>query len=122
MTAPNLKNPTTITGKTARIILPTTSITTVTGVVNLTNSGKVLKINSIFAANVNGTSPADISISIYNGSVDNYIVSTVSVPADATQIISTKETYFYLEEGDSLRATAGLANAISIIVGYEEIV
>ena len=122
MAAPNLKNPTTITGKTARIILPTTSITTVTGVVNLTNSGKVLKINSIFAANVNGTSPADISISIYNGSVDNYIVSTVSVPADATQIISTKETYFYLEEGDSLRATAGLANAISIIVGYEEIV
>ena len=122
MAIPNLKNPSSITGKTARIILPTTSITTVTGVVNLTNSGKVLKINSIFAANVNGTSPADISISIYNGSVDNYIVSTVSVPADATQIISTKETYFYLEEGDSLRATAGLANAISIIVGYEEIV
>lgn len=121
MAIPNLKNPTTITGKTARIILPTTSITTVTGVVNLTNSGKVLKINSIFAANVNGTSPADISISIYNGSVDNYIAYTISVPADATQIISTKETYFYLEEGDTLRATAGLANAISIIVGYEVI-
>lgn len=121
MPVPNLKNPTTITGKTARIILPTTNITTVTGLANLTNSGKVLKINSIFAANINGSSSVDVSISIYNGSVDNYIASTISVPADATQIISTKETYFYLEEGDTLRAAAGLANAISIVVGYEEI-
>jgi hypothetical protein len=119
MTAPNLKNPTTITGKTAR-----TGITTTTVVGILTNSAasnKVLKINSIFAANVNGTTASDISVSIYNGSSDSYLAYTISVPPDATQIISTKETYFYLEEGDSIRAIAGTSSAINLVVGYEEI-
>lgn len=118
MAAPNIKNPTTITGKTARVNLSTTSVTNVLS--NAAASNKVLKINSIFAANINGTTTSDISISIYNGTTDFYLVYTVSVPADATQIVSTKETYFYLEEGDSIRATAGTANAISVIVGYEE--
>jgi hypothetical protein len=118
MAAPNLKNPTTITGKTARNSLSTTSITSV--IANAAASNKVLKINSIFAANISGAAAADISISIYNGTTDTYLAYTISVPADATQIISTKETYFYLEEGDSIRATAGTANAISVVVGYEE--
>jgi hypothetical protein len=120
MAAPNIKNPTTIKGRTARTTLATTSVTSV--LTNAAASGKVLKINSIFAANVNGISAADISISIYDGTSDVYLVYTVSVPADATQIVSTKETYFYLEEGDSIRATAGTANAISVVVGYEEFV
>jgi hypothetical protein len=87
----------------------------------LTLTSNVLKVNSIFAANVSGTTAADISVSIYNGSSDTYLAYTISVPPDATQIISTKETYFYLEESDSIRATAGTANAISVVVGYEEI-
>lgn len=119
MAAPNIKNPTTITGRTARTSLSSTSVTSVLS--NSASSGKVLKINSIFAANINGTVASDISVSIYNGSSDTYLAYTISVPPDATQIISTKETYFYLEEGDSIRATAGTANYISIVVGYEEI-
>lgn len=119
MTAPNLKSPTTITGKTAAVNLSTTAVTSV--LANSAASNKVLKINSIFSANVNGTVASDISISIYDGSSDVYLAYTISVPPDATQIISTKETYFYLEEGYSIRATAGTANAINIVVGYEEI-
>ena len=119
MTAPNLKNPTTITGKTVRTGIATTSVVGI--LTNSVASNKVLKINSIFAANVNGGTASDISVSIYNGSSDTYLAYTISVPADATQIISTKETYFYLEEGDSIRATAGTANYISVVVGYEEI-
>lgn len=119
MTAPNLKNPTTITGRTARTNLSTTSVTSILS--NSAGSGKVLKINSIFAANVNGTVASDISVSIYDGSSDAYLAYTISVPPDATQVISTKETYFYLEEGDSIRATSGTASAINLVVGYEEI-
>lgn len=118
MAAPNIKSPTTIKGRTARTNLSTTSVTSILS--NSAGSGKVLKINSIFAANVNGTIASDISISIYDGSSDVYLAYTISVPPDATQIISTKETYFYLEEGDSIRATAGTANYINIVVGYEE--
>ena len=118
MAAPNLKNPTTITGKTARYAV-TASLASV--LANGAASGKVFKINSIFCANVDGTNPADISVSIYDGSTDRYLAKTIAVPADATQIISTKETYFYLEEGDSIRAVANAASDLELIIGYEEI-
>jgi hypothetical protein len=118
MAAPNLKNPTTITGKTARYAV-TASLASV--LANGAASGKALKINSIFCANVDGTNAADISVSIYDGSTDRYLAKTIAVPADATQIISTKETYFYLEEGDSIRAVANEASDLELIIGYEDI-
>ena len=118
MTAPNLKNPTTITGKTARYAV-TASLATALS--NAASSNKVLKINSVFCANVDGTEFADISVSIYNGTTDFYIAKTILVPADATQVISTKDTYFYLEEGDSIRAIASAASDLDLVIGYEEI-
>jgi hypothetical protein len=121
MAAPNLKNPTTITGRTARYAV-TTSLGN--ALANSAASGKVFKINSIFCANVdaaNPPQPADISVSIYDGSTDRYLAKTIAVPADATQIISTKETYFYLEEGDSIRAVANAASDLELIIGYEDI-
>ena len=118
MAAPNLKAPTTITGKTARYAVTTTLAAALS---NAAASGKVLKINSIFCANVDGTNAADISVSIYDGTTDRYLAKTIAVPADATQIISTKETYFYLEEGDSLRAIASVDGDLELVIGYEEI-
>lgn len=118
MAAPNLKSPTTITGRTARYAV-TTSLAAALS--NSAASGKVLKINSIFCANVDGTNAADISVSVYNGTTDFYIAKTIAVPADATQVLSTKETYFYLEEGDSIRALASAASDLELVIGYEEI-
>jgi len=118
MAAPNLKSPTTITGKTARYAV-TTSLTN--ALANAANSNKALKINSIFCANVDGVNAADISVSIYNGTTDSYLAFTISVPADATQIISTQQTYFYLEEGDSIRAVASANGDLQLNIGYEEI-
>ncbi len=118
MAAPNLKSPTTITGRTARYAVTTSLAAALT---NSAASGKVLKINSIFCANVDGVNAADISVSIYDGTTDRYIAKTISVPADATQVLSTKETYFYLEEGDSLRAVASAASDLELVIGYEDI-
>lgn len=118
MAAPNLKSPTTITGRTARYAV-TTSLAAALS--NSAASGKVLKINSIFCANIDGVNAADISVSIYNGTTDRYIAFTITVPADATQVLSTKETYFYLEEGDSIRAVASAAGDLELVIGYEEI-
>ena len=118
MAAPNLKSPTTITGKTARYAV-TASLAN--ALANSAASGKVFKINSIFCANVDGTNQADISVSIYNGTTDYYLAKTLTVPADATQIISSKDTYFYLEEGDSIRAVANAASDLELVIGYEEI-
>ena len=118
MAAPNLKSPTTILGRTARYAV-TTSLAN--ALANSAASGKVLKINSIFCANVDGVNAADISVSIYDGTTDRYIAKTIAVPADATQVLSTKETYFYLEEGDSIRALASAASDLELVIGYEEI-
>jgi hypothetical protein len=118
MAAPNLKSPTTILGRTARYAV-TTSLAAALS--NGAASGKVLKINSIFCANVDGVNAADISVSIYDGTTDRHIAKTITVPADATQVLSTKETYFYLEEGDSIRALASAASDLELVIGYEEI-
>ena len=117
MALPNLKDPTYIYGKTARYAV-TASLATALAA---PGTGKTFKINSIFCANVDGTNPADITVSIYNGTTDHYIAFTITVPADATQIISTKETYFYLEEGDSIRASASAVSDLVLVIGYEDI-
>jgi hypothetical protein len=119
MTAPNLKNPTTITGITTSVGIGTTAITGI--LTNTSASNTVLKINSIFVANVDESNGADISISIIRNGTDFYLARTITVPADATQIISSKDTYFYLEENVGIRAQASAANDLHVTIGYEEI-
>jgi hypothetical protein len=119
MAPPNLKNPTTILGITTSVGIGTTAVTGI--LTNTAGSNKVLKINSIFVANVDETNAADISISIIRNGTDFYLAKTITVPADATQIISTKDTYFYLEENVGIRAQASAANDLHVTIGYEEI-
>lgn len=119
MTAPNLKNPISITGITTSVGLGTTAITGI--LTNTSASSKVFKINSIFVANVDESVPADISISILRNGTDFYLAKTIAVPVDATQIISTKDTYFYLEENVGIRAQASAADDLHVTISYEEI-
>lgn len=118
MAAPNIKAPTTITGKTARYAVTTTIGAALS---NAAGSGKVLKINSIFCANINGSNTADISWSHYDGTTDIYGAYVLTVPAKATQILSSQQTYFYLEEGQSIRAVASANSYLVLIIGYEDI-
>jgi hypothetical protein len=108
-------------GTTALVLLP-----------NAASSGKVLKINQIVAANVNGSAAVDTTVSIYsNGAVAQGsapaggtaypIVSTVSVPADASLIVTDKTTAIYLEEGNSITVTSGTASGITYSISYEDI-
>ena len=123
MAAPNIVNVSTITGKSATVALSTTSATTL--VSNAASSGKVYKINMIQVANVDGAAAADITIDVHSaasgGGTAYSLVSTVSVPADASLVVLDKNTAIYLEEDRSITATAGTANDLEIIVSYEEI-
>jgi hypothetical protein len=123
MAAPNIVNVTTITGKANVVSLTDTNATAV--VSNAASSGKVFKINSLVVSNVDGTNAADITISYYSeddiGGTATEIVSTVSVPADASLVVIDKNTSIYLEEDKSIGATAGAANDLKVIVSYEEI-
>ena len=123
MAAPNIVNVTTITGKTNVVSLTTTNATLV--VENPVSSNKVFKINSLVVSNVDGTNAADITISLYSedniGGTATEIVSTVSVPADASLVVIDKNTSIYLEEDKSIGATAGAANDLKVVCSYEEI-
>lgn len=123
MAAPNIVNVTTITGKANVVSLTDTNATAV--VSNAASSGKVFKINSLVVSNVDGTNAADITISYYSeddiGGTATEIVSTISVPADASLVVIDKNTSIYLEEDRSIGATAGTANDLKVLVSYEEI-
>ena len=123
MAAPNIVNVSTITGLSSTTALTTTSQTTL--VSNAASSNKVYKINMIQVANVDGAAAADITIDVHSaasgGGTAYSLVSTVSVPADASLVVLDKNTSLYLEEDRSITATAGTANDLEVIVSYEEI-
>jgi hypothetical protein len=123
---PNIVNVTTILGNTSTTLISSTADPFATALVdNAASSGKVYKINSIVAANVDGSSACDITIKIFSedalGGTGTEIASTISVPADATLIITDKTTTFYLLEDRSIGATASAANDIVVTISWEEI-
>jgi hypothetical protein len=130
MANPNLFAATTASGTTTYLTPGGTSAVVL--VPNAASSGQVFKINNIVAANVNGSAAVDCTVSIYtNGAVAQGsapsggtaypIVSTVSVPADATLIVTDKTTGLYLMEGTSIIVTSGTASGITYSISYEVI-
>tara|TARA_B110000093_G_scaffold10480_1_gene10019 strand:- start:1683 stop:2057 length:375 start_codon:yes stop_codon:yes gene_type:complete len=123
MSAPNVVNVSTIIGRTDSVALTTTNVTVLLS--NPAASGKVLKINMIQIANVDGTNAADVTVSMHNaaagGGTAFALVSTISVPADASLVAVDKSTAIYLEEDKSITVTAGTANDLEVIISYEEI-
>lgn len=116
MTAPNIVNVATITGKTAVQAVGTSAAAIVT---NSASSGKVLKVNALYVSNVDGTNNAEITVDLYRSSTAYHVAKTVVVPADSTLDVLSKA--IYLEEGDALRLTANAASDLEAVCSYEEI-
>ena len=123
MAAPNIVAVATITAKTAYLTPANTTANVL--LANAASSGKVFKVNMVIAANVDGTSAYDTTVAVNTaaaGSGTSYpLASTVSVPADASLIVSDKSTAFYLEEDKSIVVTSGTSSTIAYVVSYEEI-
>lgn len=117
MAAPNLKSPTTVTGKTATAAL-TTSLASV--LTNLASSNKVLKVNTVRAANVSGAT-VTVDLALYRGTTTTYLIKSGAIEAGKTLITTDKNEYIYLEEGDALQAKASAASGIDLTINYEEI-
>jgi len=119
MAAPNLLTSTTVTGKVAGQAI-TTSATAI--VSNASSSGKVLKINSLYISNINGTSSADITVDVYKGGVTAYrLAYLITIPAKSTINVIAKDISIYLEENDSLRLTASANSYLEGVCSYEDI-
>jgi len=123
MANPNIVAVSQIYGNNSLTSLTTTSETQIVN--NAASSGKIYKINSIVVSNVDGTAAADVTVSIHDAddlAGNSYaIISTASVPADASLIVVDKSTGIYLKEDQSIGATASAANDLIVIASWEEI-
>jgi hypothetical protein len=118
MANPNIVNVSDIRGKSA-VQNVTTSITAI--VSNSAGSNKIFKINSLIVSNIDGTDPCDVTVDIFRSSASTKLASTITIPADATLVVISKDTGIYLEEGDSLRCQASANSDLQAVCSYEEI-
>lgn len=121
----NLTNVTSIIGESVGFNLSNTLTTTLLTV----SADKLIKINRITCANVDGSNAADLDLYIakanftsagvtnFDTSGDFYIAKTVSVPADATLVVL--DTPIYLMESDVLKGGASATGDLALIISYE---
>jgi hypothetical protein len=124
MANPNIVNVTSIVGGNIGFNLSNTLTDTLLTV----DPDKILKINRITVANVDGASAADVDIFVdglgngatgitATGSATVYLAKTVSVPADATLVLV--DTPIYLMEGDILKGGASASGDLDLFISYE---
>ena len=103
---------------------------TLTATLATVAADKIVKINRITVANVDGTNAADVDLFVdglttagatgfagTGASATVYIAKTVSVPADATLVLS--DTPIYLMEGDILKGGASATGDLDLFISYE---
>ena len=127
MANPNIVSVTSIKGESVGYNLTATTTTTLLTVA----SEKIVKVNRITVANVDGTNAADVTVSItkanftpdgisdFDTSGTFFIAKTISVPADSTLVLL--DTPIYLMESDVLKGGAGAASDLDLFVSYESI-
>ena len=125
MANPNIVNVADIRGESVGFNLTNTLTTTLLTV----STDKLLKINRITCANVDGSAAADLDLFItkanftpggvtdFDTSGDFYIAKTISVPPDSTLIVI--DTPIYLMEADVLKGGASAASDLDLIISYE---
>lgn len=114
MAEPNVANVASILGKTD-VLTVSTTVTAIT----TCPTDKVFKINSVVVANIDGTNAADITVDLFRTSTAHVIASTISVPADSTLVVISKDMGFYLQEGDAIRCTASANGDLKAFCSYE---
>ena len=127
MANPDIVDVATINAESVAFDLTATTTTTLLTV----KADVVLKINSIHAANDDGTNDATIDLSVVKANFTSagvsdfdtsgtfVIAKTIPVPADTA--LSVLDKPIYLMEADVLKGGASAANDIDILISYEVI-
>ena len=125
MANPNLINVTSVVGGNAGFNLTNTATATLITV----DSDKLLKINRITCANVDGTNAATLDLFVdglgsgasgvttTGADATVYLAKTVTVPADTTLVLL--DTPIYLMEADVLKGGASANSDLDLFVSYE---
>ena len=127
MANPNIVNVTSILGGNLGFNLSNTTTATLLTV----DAEKLLKINRITVANVDGSAAADVDLFIdglgsgatgvttTGADATVYLAKTISVPADASLVLL--DTPIYMMEGDILKGGASAAGDLDLFVSYDVI-
>lgn len=118
MPAPNLHKPTKVEGKLATQAVTTTPTAILT---NAADSSVTLRLVTLFVSNVNGTTPADITVDVFDGTTARRLGLTIAVPADTTVLPVIRDALLYIPAGWSVRLTASANSALEAVASYEEI-
>lgn len=116
MANPNIVNVSNILGKTVGASVTTTMSSMVS---NSSGSGQIYKVNSLVVSNIDGANAADITVEFLDNGTAYKLASTITVPADATLVVISKETAIYLEENDSIRVQASANSDLQAVCSYE---
>lgn len=115
MAAPNVINSTTVLGKRAYAVL-TTSMANV--IVNSATSGNLVKVSELSITNITN-SVISTNVVVGRGSSLFFVAGTISIPATSILTIVSRDSAFYMEEGDYLQANASVANAAHLAISHE---
>jgi len=116
MANPNIVDVSSILGLSKQAALTTTLTTEILACA----TDKLIKVNSIIIANIDGSASVDVSVFITkSGGSPIALASTVSVPADSTLIVIDKNSMIYLNESDNIEAGASANGDAVITISYE---
>ena len=132
MAHPNIVNVSSIHAQSIGFNLSSTATTTLFTV----GDDRVIKVNNIMVANVDGTNAATVDLFVTKAQVDTeddalvgafttniditgsfYLAKTISVPADATLVLLSSP--IYLMAGDILKGGASANSDLDLFVSYE---
>ena len=125
MANPNLINVSSVLGANAGFNLTNTLTATLITV----SADKLVKINRITCANVDGTNAADVDLFVDGMGTGStgvattgadatvYLAKTIAVPADTSMVVV--DTPIYLMEGDILKGGASAASDLDLFVSFE---
>jgi hypothetical protein len=115
MTAPNIGGFTLMTGNTA---VQQVGLTANAIVTNNSSSNQLYKVYSLNLCNVSGNA-VSATVDIYRNSVAYRFAANLVIPSTSSIVVITKDNGVYLNEGDSLRLTAGTISSVEAICSYE---
>ena len=132
MANPNIVNVTSIYGNSAYVIPASTSVSVAwtyngsTALTGLTPAvGTVNRVTSIVVSNVTA-SAANCTVAISNNATyasgtPYYIAYQISVPPNASVIVTDKTTSFYVTENQSVGVISGTSSALNYTATFEAI-
>lgn len=98
----------------------TTSLTGLTPAANTVNRVTGIVVSNSTASAVNATVAISNNATFGSGTAYN-IAYQISVPANASLIVTDKTTSFYVTENQSVGVTSGTASALTFVATFEAI-